>query len=68
MILLPLTRFEFVDDGLYNNQWNIYDHQGRIYAQTFTEREAEEIFFAVNYMRGRLSAAEEDDDDDPQAC
>lgn len=47
---------EFVDDGLYNNQWNIYDLHGNIYAQAFNKEAAEEIFFAVNYMRGKLSS------------
>jgi hypothetical protein len=48
---------EFVDDGMYNNQWNIYESDGRIFAQAFSQQAAEELFFAVNYMRGRLSAA-----------
>ena len=52
---------EFVDDGLYNNQWNIYDIRGTIFCQVFTQGAAEEIFFAVNYMRGRLSAIEENE-------
>ena len=56
MIHLPLPRMEFVDDGMYNNQWNIYDVRGNIFAQVFNKEDAEEIFFAVNYLRGRLTA------------
>jgi hypothetical protein len=59
MIHLPLTRFEFVDDGMYNNQWEIYEADGRVFAHVFSQQAAEEIFFAVNYMRGRLSAVED---------
>jgi len=57
MVRPPLPRMEFVDDGLYNNQWNIYDDRGNIYAQAFTERAAQEIFFAVNYLRGMRSSS-----------
>jgi hypothetical protein len=44
---------------MYNNQWNIYEPDGRIFAEAFSERAAKEIFNAVNCMRGRLSATEE---------
>jgi hypothetical protein len=47
----PLRGFEFVDDGMYNNQWNIYDAHGRVYAQTPYEWAAREIFDAVNAAR-----------------
>jgi hypothetical protein len=57
MIYLPLARYEFVDDGWYNNQWNIYEADGRIFAHAFSEQAADEIFVSVNYMRGRLSKA-----------
>ena len=56
MIHPPLPRMEFVDDGMYNNQWNIYDVRGNIFAQVFNKEDAEEIFFAVNYLRGMRSS------------
>jgi hypothetical protein len=56
MIYPPLPSMEFVDDGMYNNQWNIYDVRGNIFAQVFNKADAEEIFFAVNYLRGMRSS------------
>lgn len=58
-IHLPLTGFEFVDDGMYQCQWNVYEADGRVFAHAFSQKAAEEIFFAVNYLRGQLTAAEE---------
>ena len=55
----PLKDFEFVDDGWYQHQWNIYEMDGRVLAHAFSKDAAEEIFGAVNYMRGQMSAEEE---------
>lgn len=47
----PLSRYVHEDDGMYNNQWRIYEANSNRYADAFSERDAKEIFEAVNAAR-----------------
>jgi hypothetical protein len=55
----PLSHYVFEDDGMYNNQWRIYEKPSapgameRAFADAWTEQAAKEIFEAVNAARLR---------------
>lgn len=49
----PLARVEFEDDGMYNNQWRIYEESGKAFADAWSETDAKEIFDAVNTARAK---------------
>lgn len=55
----PLARIVFEDDGMYNNQWRIYEEprfpgdSGKAFADAWSEADAKEIFDAVNAARAK---------------
>ena len=54
-----LSHYQFEDDGMYNNQWRIYEQPrvdgdtGKAFADAWSEADAKEIFDAVNAARAR---------------
>lgn len=55
----PLSHYVFEDDGMYNNQWRIYEQPrypgdtGKAFADAWSEADAKEIFEAVNAARAK---------------
>ena len=49
----PLSHYVFEDDGMYNNQWRIYEKNGKAFADAWSEKDAKELFDAVNAARAK---------------